>query len=620
MRGIVAVSEPTPSIGALDTGFAEETTSLLRSRCIAANGLFLFFAALSVVIEASGHPERRTSVFLFYAAEIVTCLIAVALLRIARTPRSVVITCASLSCSLALYLVAYSVGVGLEHDVLAMALLSWITIAGILLPWGGLVQTLVFACAAIGFELSLLTPTEGSNPIYARLALLAAGTASIVGAASLQRHRRTAFEHSARLASASRAEQEKTAALALLLEIHHVLARDDGSRRVLDDIARIAKDALECDFVAVYVLDTKRDAYALMATSGQRPEVVVELERMEWSRHSTLLGKEIRPGHQVEIADATRQSLVPPAMLQRFEIASALYVPVTRSGALGGFLLAGCRKRTGPFGPRVRELSQAIADALGVALENRQLIEDLKVASRIKSEFVATMSHELRTPLNAILGYADLLADGAFGPLTSDQDETLRRILRSGKQLYELVAATLDLGRLEAGREVVSIGRVGLPGLVQSVAGDVEGMRRPGGPEVRWTNRVQAETIYGDAAKIRTILRNLVANAIKFTPAGAVDVVIDHEDGVLLLEVRDTGIGIPAEDLELIFGMFRQGNSSNTRTFEGVGLGLFITKSLLALLGGSIEVSSAPGVGSTFRVRIPADHAIAEAAPEQPVP
>jgi signal transduction histidine kinase len=599
------VREPTASSEAVDTAFAKETSSLLRARSVATNGLFLLFIAVAVWIESRAHPERLEVGLAFYAAEAVTCAIAMGLIRSARSAGSVVTICAALACALALHLVGYAMVVGLERDVLAMGLLCWITVVGILMPWGGLTQFVVSACALLGYELALLTPVAGSNPIYAQLALLATGTASILGATLMRRYRRSAFEHADHLARASRAEREKTAALAVLLEVHHVLARDDGSHTILDEIARLAKVALGCDFVNLYVYDAKRDSYLLAASHGHLPEVLAALERMEWARTGLPLGSELRPDRQVEIEDATQQTLVPLEMMRRFEVASILYAPVTRAGEMAGLLASGYRARTGPFEPPVRELAQAIADALGVAFENRQLIVDLKAASQVKSEFVATMSHELRTPLNAIIGYADLLVDDTFGPITSEQRETIGRILRSANQLYELVAATLDLGRLESGRETVSVDRVELPALLEAVEHELDGVRRPDGPEVRWTNRAKAAFVYGDRTKIRTILRNLVANAIKFTPAGVVDVVLDVREAVLLLEVRDTGIGIPPADLTLIFEMFRQGNASNTRPFEGVGLGLFITKSLVALLGGSIEVSSSPGDGSTFTVRLP---------------
>lgn len=249
-----------------------------------------------------------------------------------------------------------------------------------------------------------------------------------------------------------------------------------------------------------------------------------------------------------------------------------------------------------------KELEAMVAERTD---ELRRLYDEAQAANRLKSEFIATMSHELRTPLNTVIGYTELLLDGEFGSLTADQSKTLQVIAQHHLELRELINATLDLTRLEAGKVTLDLSPVDVHDLLRQL--EEEARSAWANPDVRliWTVAADLPRLYTDRAKLKTVLRNLIGNAAKFTERGSVTVEArPSHDGIEIL-VADTGIGIPADKQELIFEPFRQVDSSTTRRYRGVGLGLHIVRRLLTMMGGEITLQSEVGRGSRFCVRLP---------------
>ena len=172
-------------------------------------------------------------------------------------------------------------------------------------------------------------------------------------------------------------------------------------------------------------------------------------------------------------------------------------------------------------------------------------------------------------------------------------------------ELLELIDATLDLGRMESGRDDLRLEAVPLATLLADVETEVDGVARERGLSVVWRNTVGALVVATDRVKLKTVLKNLVGNAIKYTSAGSVTVSADRDDDELVLRVEDTGVGIAPQDLEAIFEMFRRLEGAQARSVAGVGLGLYIVRQLVDRLGGTIAVASTPGEGSVFTVRLP---------------
>ena len=216
-------------------------------------------------------------------------------------------------------------------------------------------------------------------------------------------------------------------------------------------------------------------------------------------------------------------------------------------------------------------------------------------ASRAKSAFLANMSHELRTPLNAIIGFTRLVMRRSKDVLPPKQYENLEKILISGEHLLSLINAVLDLSKIEAGRVEVRPVEFALEPLLDLCLRTVEPMLR--GDRVILTKEVEPglPTLVQDHEKVRQILTNLLGNAAKFTEAGSIAVHARRQDGEVVVEVSDTGIGIPEQARELIFEEFRQVDSGSTRQHGGTGLGLAISRRLARLMGGDITVESALG-------------------------
>jgi signal transduction histidine kinase len=232
----------------------------------------------------------------------------------------------------------------------------------------------------------------------------------------------------------------------------------------------------------------------------------------------------------------------------------------------------------------------------------RQVAEE---ANRAKSNFLTIMSHELRTPLNAILGYAELLWMGVPEPVPEAARAQVERIRLSANHLLQLIEEVLAYSRLEAGRERLMIAPVRIEEIAHEVSAIIEPLAADKGLAFRVELPREGIEIETDPRKVRQDLLNVLGNAVKFTEHGEIVFRVEEESDALVLAVRDTGIGMSAVQLEHIYEPFWQADSRLHARVSGTGLGLPVTRDLVALLGGSMQVESAPAKGSCFRVRLP---------------
>jgi signal transduction histidine kinase len=284
-----------------------------------------------------------------------------------------------------------------------------------------------------------------------------------------------------------------------------------------------------------------------------------------------------------------------------------LVAPLRAHGETLGVLAVTRDAADKPFTPRERSRLRVLADHAALAVHKSMLLQQAQSADRAKGRFLATMSHELRTPLTALAGYGELLADQVIGPMSEPQLDILERMRSVTTHLSAMIEEILAFTSLEEGRETVRPTEFLAEDLVRSALAAVEPMAEQRGIAVELKLRSTSVRMSSDIEKARQILVNLLGNAVKFTDRGRVTVRLGKTSTSVRMDVIDTGIGIPADELPRLFRPFAQVDTGLTRRHGGTGLGLYISRRLATMLGGHIEVASQPGVGSTFSVVLPLD-------------
>lgn len=420
---------------------------------------------------------------------------------------------------------------------------------------------------------------------------------------------RTIEAESARVA-AERAEEQAR----FLDEAGGVLQSSMAYEETLPAVARLAVPRL-ADWCVVHVVDDGEIRRLEVAHwDPAMLEFAIELERRypPDPARSGGVHEVVRTGQSVLYAEIPSAMIEASArdeehrrLLKRLDLRSAIIAPmIATSGRTVGAITLIASESGRRYGPEDVRLAEQLGRRAGLAVYNTQLYEEALSANRAKSDFLATMSHELRTPLNAITGYTDLLQIGVQE--REEQLAHLDRIKASAWHLLSVIEQVLSFSRLDASRETFTREPVD----IGEVAREAATFMRPAAQQKSLALEIRQPeeplVIESDRDKVRQILLNLLANAIKFTEAGVISLEVARKDGGASLRVRDTGIGIERQDRERIFEPFFQVEGGITRRAGGTGLGLAVTRELVGLLGGAISVDSAPGAGSTFEVALPA--------------
>ena len=397
-----------------------------------------------------------------------------------------------------------------------------------------------------------------------------------------------------------RALAERDEENAAMREVANALAREAD----LDPLLRVICEqaSAQCDASGATVVRLHNDGHGhIVSATGA-------LERMlgtTFSLGGSLTQRAIDERQPVRAEDYRSDHPRFRRTAEEFEVGPALFAPLIAHDHMLGAMTVARRRGAAPFSARDERRIAAIADYAALALWKAHLTDEARAANKVKGEFIATMSHELRTPLTALLGYEELFAEHIFGPLTEQQETAVDRMRVSTQHLQAIIDEVLTFSRLEAGEERVHLRDVPVRDILNGVVAVLEPLAHAKRIALSTRAPEQELTTRTDPDMMRRILVNLGGNAVKFTEHGSVTLAVTREAGWLAFEVADTGIGIAPEDVARLFQPFSQLDSGFTRRFGGTGLGLFVSRRLAELLGGDIGVTSAPGSGSSFTLRVP---------------
>jgi signal transduction histidine kinase len=387
---------------------------------------------------------------------------------------------------------------------------------------------------------------------------------------------------------------------AALAEVARTLSSTLEAPALLARVNRTMLEYLGADWAATCLVESEHATFRLVAVSDAEVPLA-ELERLSFPLDGWPAVARLESADHVRL-DGGDAPLVPAPLSAGKPLETVLLAGLRLDGALAGFLAVGYGAGRGGVPAWATQLHRGIAEHAAIVLRNARLLDEVRQASQLKSEFVGAISHELRSPLNVILGYLEMLIDGAFGSVPAEQAHALERAQAQALTLLEMITALLDMNRLEAGRLPLETSPVAVDDLLHELHDQLPETWGHPGVALHVLAGDTLPVLHTDRGKLKTVLRNLVHNALKFTTAGHVIVTAEARGTDVAFMVADTGCGIPPDALPHVFEMFRQVAGAGG---GGVGLGLHIVHRFVAALGGRVDVTSDLGQGTCFTVTLP---------------
>jgi signal transduction histidine kinase len=502
-----------------------------------------------------------------------------------------------LSCLIAvlLYLLSNSPD---DFMVLVAPLSSVVVAVPLMYPWSVRSQVWLAAFTTAGFTFMVWTlapPGTSATAFNLASALVVMAVLSVIVTLLLERH-----------SFAAHLERRRVRALAIqrrrLMEIGRELRSTLDLEVLLPRLLAHALHVLPATSVTMARREGENGSGLFRNAAAAGDPAIDEFVGLQWPKEFEKEFLALFPPKEIHVCPGSPiDSLLLPSLRQygaRHVLMAAVGPPDDPLAFLGWH-----RSDDRPFTHAERRAALEMADQAHTALSAAQLYGKALEASRLKSEFVSTISHEFRTPLSVIVGYAEMARDSDLR--VEDRAQALEGIEGSARELLLLVEQTLDIGRIEAGRSPVQLERISLPVFWGAMQEMCRLLPREAAVRLVWGGGIPEVAIRSDRRRLAIMVRNLVGNALKFTSVGTVEARLALEGKDLVITVSDTGIGIRPDDRETIFEIFRQADGSETRQYDGTGLGLYIVSQFVAQLGGTVEVWSEAGQGSRFQLRLP---------------
>lgn len=379
---------------------------------------------------------------------------------------------------------------------------------------------------------------------------------------------------------------------------------------LLPSVVELIRDHFNYYHAQVFLVNPTRHWAILEASAGEVGQILLQRGHALEVGGTSVIGRATATGEPIIASDTDEDTLHFKNELLP-DTRSELAIPLKLGDEVVGALDVQSVESTA-FTPDDVQVLSTLADQLTTAIQNARLYEEqrrtaekLREVDQLKSQFLANMSHELRTPLNSIIGFSRVILKGIDGPLTELQEQDLTAIYNSGTHLLGLINDVLDHSKIESGKLDLTFEETNLPDIIKGVMSTSVALFKDK-PRIKVGHHIAPNmpTIIADDTRVRQVLLNLMSNAAKFTIQGEVHLSATYDEHYVIIQVRDTGIGIPPEKYSVVFQEFEQADTSTTRAYGGTGLGMAISKYFIDMHRGNIWLESEENVGTTFTVRL----------------